>query len=522
MVGEKSFLKRVLSSQWSFFWAGITFGVAQIVYMIGLWVQSANTGKEVILTPITVTTDLGNMFRGMEVMFYRLFDLPDFELYGESIEGVAAAGGAFVPGIGWPIVGMIVGGWLVALMERENRAWAHYPTRMLVLAFVGGAIFSYGTRLAGGCTLNHLLGGIPLMNIHSIVTVVFMGLGGGLAFLIMSKVGAAPYFKHQETRSYVCGNDPGESVTCRADRKGSSNPLYWLGLLFALLFAGVAVYGGLFNPESLQHLKNGELVDFGKSVSDRGLFYVALTLGAGIIGGIGLAKSGFGTECALVAWKSAGMMTRKDAAFAKMGVPRITRTLMRSYLPLIGIFAHWVVLLAFVVLAWILFDASPGFVGSITYQLTVGNLIGGLLLGMGAVMLVGCEVRSYMRLGMGYLNTMVGFMGFAFGYLPFTLNYQAHQAFFESTLLMEKHKVYDLIFPNSLTGQQIVLAAWWLLLLAGLFYFIKKGSRNTGASQQSLVRLNTEDLQNEIDELGSRQGGRIGDVEIPAPVPVKA
>lgn len=51
-------------------------------------------------------------------------DPPDFELYGKSIEGAAAAGGAFVPGIGWPIVGMIVGGWPVAVMERENRAWA--------------------------------------------------------------------------------------------------------------------------------------------------------------------------------------------------------------------------------------------------------------------------------------------------------------------------------------------------------------------------------------------------------------
>jgi len=58
--------------------------------------------------------------------------------------------------------------------------------------------------------------------------------------------------------------------------------------------------------------------------------------------------------------------------------------------------------------------------------------------------------------------------------------------------------------------------------LAGLFYFIKKGSRNTDAREGSLVRLNTEDLRSEIDTLGSKQGGRIGDVEIPVPVPVKA
>ena len=30
----------------------------------------------------------------------------------------------------------------------------------------------------------------------------------------------------------------------------------------------------------------------------------------------------------------------------------------------------------------------------------VGNLLGGLLLGGGAVLLIGCEIRSYMRVGL--------------------------------------------------------------------------------------------------------------------------
>ena len=53
--------------QWSFFWAGITFGVAQIIYMLGLWLPKALDGKSSLLKPITVTTDLGKMFRGLEV-----------------------------------------------------------------------------------------------------------------------------------------------------------------------------------------------------------------------------------------------------------------------------------------------------------------------------------------------------------------------------------------------------------------------------------------------------------------------
>jgi len=517
MGKEENFIKRYSKVQWSFFWAGITFGIAQIIYMIGLWIQTANSGGTPVLKPITVTTDLGKMFRGMEVGFYRLFDLSDYQLYGKAIDGVASTGGAFVPGIGWPIVGMIIGGFLVSRMERESRAWAYYSPKVLWIAFFGGAIFSYGTRLAGGCTLNHLMGGIPLMNVHSSITVIFMAMGGAAGFYVLGRVGMASYFKHQETRSYVCGNDPGESVTCRSDKKGTSNPLYWIGLTFALFFIGIAVYGGFFNPESLQHLKNGELVDFSKSVDSKGWYYILITLGAGILGGVGLAKSGMGTECALVSWEAGSMMAKNDSFYAKLGVPRITRTLMRSYLPLIGLMAHWVVMLAFIVIAWFIYDVAPGFSGSLKYQTTAGSLIGGVLLGFGAVCLIGCEIRSYMRLGMGYLNTMVGFMGFAFGYLPFTLMFDQHKEFLSSTLMIETYHWYEFISPNSILGQKFVLLVWWAILLYGLFYMLKAGARNTGASTDSLLHKNTEDVQNEIDEKGKRQNGVIDGAVVPVP-----
>jgi len=226
MNKEQSFLKRYTRAQWSFFWAGITFGIAQIVYMLGLWIQKLEAGGTPVLKPITVTTDLGKMFRGLETFIYRLFDLPDFELYGKAVDGIASTGGAFVPGIGWPIVGMMIGGFLVARMERESRSWAYYSPRVLLISFIGGMMFSYGTRLAGGCTLNHLMGGIPLMNVHSFITVFFMAIGGAAGFYMLGRVGMAPYFKHQETKSYVCGNDAGEAATCPNHKKGYQNPLY--------------------------------------------------------------------------------------------------------------------------------------------------------------------------------------------------------------------------------------------------------------------------------------------------------
>ena len=146
--------------------------------------------------PITVTTDLGKMFRALEVAFYKLTGLPDQGLYGRAVQladGTWVSIGdktvsPFVPGVGWQIIGMALGGLLVVLLEREPRIWAKYSTKLLLTSFVGGILFSYGTRLAGGCTLNHLLGGVPMMNIHSSVTLIFMSIGGLLAFLWMSKM----------------------------------------------------------------------------------------------------------------------------------------------------------------------------------------------------------------------------------------------------------------------------------------------------------------------------------------------
>ena len=516
---QETFMGRLMRKQWSFFLAGIVFGIAQIIYMVALWMQAWNGGGQAESTPITVTTDLGKMFRGMEMFLYKLFNLPDFELYGTSLNGIAN-GGAFVPGVGWPIVGMMIGGYIVARLERENRTWVKYSPRILAISFLGGILFSYGTRLAGGCTLNHLLGGLPMMSIGSTFTVLMMGMGGGLAFLVMSKLNVASNFKHQETRSYLMNNDAGEAPLYDPHYRPTGRPIYWISLAFVLIFLGVAVWGGLFNPESLQHLKNGEMAAVGKSIDAGGWALFVGTLAAGIIAGIGMAKSGFGTECALVAAESAGAMTKKDAHFARMGVPRITRTLMRGYIPMIGVAASWIVMLSFMLGAWVFFGIKPGFEGGVKEQFTAGNLIGGLLLGMGAVLLIGCEIRSYMRIGLGYLNTWVGFMGFAVGYLPYTQFEAAHIAFQEATLFTTTHKWYQLAFPDNLAMQQLMLFGWLVLIVLLVGVLIRKGMRNTGLDRGTLLNKNMEDIQTHIDLVAAHNGGRIGRAVAPSPVPL--
>ena len=534
-------LKKLIKNQWSYVYAGVMFGIAQIVYMIGLWVNSVNHGKTVHLKPITVTTDLGKMFRGFEVFINNVFGFKS-ELYGKYgtvvVDGVEkvlpATGGAFIPGVGWPIVGMILGGFLVAKMENESRSWAYFSKKALLVSFIGGALFSYGTRLGGGCTLNHLMGGVPMMNIHSLVTVIFMAIGGALGFWIMAKLKLANYFKHQETLSYVKNADKGEQATYKEGYKPTKRPIYWIALTFSLIFVFVAVYNGFFDGESMQHIKGDAIKPFNKSVDHKGWFYVILTLVAGVLGGIGLAKSGFGTECSLVAMETGSDMTKNDKKYAYMGVPKITRTLMRSYAPIIGIATHWVVMLAFIIIAWVFLGAEPAFAGKVKYSLTAGSFIGGLLLGIGAVTLIGCEIRSYMRLGIGYLNTMVGFMGFAVGYLPFTLFYKGHKAFLNGTViaggdpkkgiegsLTNKYKVYEL-FSDSVGVQQFILVLWWVFLLALTLYFIKKGMKNTGLQKVHIVHRNTEEAQEYIEEQAAKNNGLVNGVPAPMPVPPEA
>jgi hypothetical protein len=62
--------------------------------------------------------------------------------------------------------------------------------------------------------------------------------------------------------------------------------------------------------------------------------YVVITLIAGIIAGFAMAKSGFGTECALISAEASAMIRSDEKKWNKLGLPNITRTLFKGLLPL--------------------------------------------------------------------------------------------------------------------------------------------------------------------------------------------
>ena len=500
-------MKKFFTKQWSFLWAGIIFGVAQIVYLLGTMLPKILDGKTPSVKPMTVTTDLGKMFRAIEVWITNTFGFSDFQVYGNSVladnGATVNSGGAFVPGIGWIILGMLIGGWIVGRVEGDSRVWVKYSKKMLFVSFVGGIVFSYGTRLAGGCTLNHLLGGVPMMSIHSLVAIVFMSIGGLSAFFLMGKLNLSHNFKHQNTKLYskaaFTSGDKAECTNYDPDYKPKRRIIFWISLTFLVLFFGVAIFGGLFSPDFFSHLKDGKIIPFNKGFAHKGLLYGMITLFSGILAGFAMAKSGFGTECALVSAEAGAMIKKNEEKYAKEGLPRITRTLFKGLLPLQGVTAAWIVTLGGIILFWGFFGFKHGFSGSVKYQLTAGVPIGGFLLGAGAVLLVGCEIRSYMRLGLGYLNTWVGFMGFAVGYLPFVLFFKEHKAFLKNSVWIEKY-----YWPQIFTDSHLIQVIIAILFLIGLIFFlrflIKKGAKDTGTTKEAIINLNTEDLQYMIDK----------------------
>lgn len=528
-------MRKYLTTQWSFLWAGLAFGIAQIIYMVGLFAPKWAEGQVPVVKPITVTTDLGKMFRGMEVWVCKTLGISDTGLYGTSTvladgSWIPTAEGAFYPGVGWPIVGMMLGGLLVAIFEKEGRGWAKYEWKMLLVSFIGGAFFSYGTRLAGGCTLNHLLGGIPMMNIHSMVAVVFMSLGGLFGFFIMGQIGLSKYFKHQETLwytedQYAKGN-LSECVCYDPSYKPNRDWIRWIGIAFSVIFFGVAIVAGLFNSEMLQHVKDAahvdDLIAFNKSIEHKGFWYVLLTLAAGVIAGFGMAKSGFGTECGLLTAEAHHFTTKNDTVMDAFQMPKITKTMFRGMLPFVGISAMWVMVSAFIIVTWGFLGYKHGFTDSIKYALTAGVPLGGFSLGMGAVLLIGCEIRSYMRIGLGYTNTLIGFIGFAVGYLPFTLYYKEHMDFFYATDVLGTQAALKageegLYFIPQLFSDnhwvQVGVAIVWLLIIIRLFMWsIKKGARALGTTTTKVANLNTEDIHVEtfVDEPYAKTAERLG------------
>ena len=454
-----------LRKQWPFWISGVFVGVAEIMNYI------------VLEKPIGLTTGLVEMTAALEQTV-----APGIDWWSR----------AYDPNVHWIIIGVVFGAWLVARAERESRGWVKYPARELVLAFVGGFVFSFGTRLAHGCTTHHFLGGLPSMSTASLLYLTTILPAGFLTFYLMSKMRIGYVFKGQENRAtaeYGCkvgGKMELDGRACVASR--DYNPRRdWLRVsILVLMFAffmnaivGSFVYGtedGLFG--------------WNYAISSIGWGLAIWLLLVGIVAGIGMAKTGFGTECAFMTPEvSMGLEHQENFFEKKWLIPGSTRVMFRSMSPFTAIFIEILMLWGAIMIGWQYFDIKLPLGMNPTWIL----LLGAACQGFGSVAMIGCEIRTYMRLGLGYMTAVAAFPGFLLGYLPYTLYVDFWEDLARDTTISRIKHVPDM-FGHDPTVQAMVGIAYGILIVGLLVWSVKRGMRLTGFSFRDLMTHANDEL----------------------------
>ena len=405
-----------------------------------------------------------------------------------------------------------MGAWLVGRLEGESRNWVKYSPGMLFVALLGGVIFGFGTRLGPGCTTHHhIFGGLAVMSVASL-TIAVVGLPFAfLAFEFVAKLGYGPYFKHQETRA-VCqtcrnaGLDPDDEACrvldeetlaeCREYRTRSWSMTMRLVLdenynpwKSVLRMAAWSIVGAVI----LSSLYTGFFGSTDQALGSGPLWPNIIRLIAGACLGFGIAKAGVGTECGLMAPES---LLVPESHYRKLKIPVVTQRMFQALLPVSGILAAILVLNVAVLVMWLGFgwpvpDAAPKPQG---WGLHVGHLLAAPCLAIGSVFMIGCEIRSYGRVGLGYLTGIVGLIGFYVGYLPYVYFQKAIDGFIANHTFLRATNIPELLSSDPI-GQKVV-GVLYTASLVGLFVpgCRERAQKRIGATPREYLTVNTDDL----------------------------
>ncbi|CAK0780722.1 Sulf_transp domain-containing protein [Gammaproteobacteria bacterium] len=446
-------LNSIISKQWPFWAGGLFVGLAEILYYYHY-----------------------NDFIGVTTGFAQMYAVSEKHIF--HLDWV---GRVYEPGIHWVILGAILGARLVALGEKELRGWVQYRWQMLLMSFMGGFLFSLGTRFAKGCTTHHFIGGLSSMSISSWV-VLFSGIPFAfLAFKFAIWTGMGGYFRHQETWEIAkrYHQDPDQPQPgYNPDYNPRRDPLRWFLNIFFVTFLLVPLYFALFTNEIVG------------GISDMGWNNILWLFGPGLLFGIGIAKCGFGTECAVMSPEAA---LTTPALYRAGGVPIATYRMFRSTLPLQGFMVAIVIFNLFILASWLTGHGRiPNAAGS--QGLYWGHILGGPMLAMGAVFMIGCEVRTYARLGLGYATALAALPGFYFGYLPYTFfKEQIDAVAFGHGLT--RFTTVPKWAAGTLGGTEVAWSIVYSLLLIGILIFSFEGGRRfLQTSLGNLLRSNTDEL----------------------------
>lgn len=108
---------------------------------------------------------------------------------GETFSGGGGPGLDVVAMVQYPLIlGIVFGSTLSAKLLREFKFYWNVPRRQLVTVFTGGVVMALGARMAPGCNVWHLMGGLPILAIQSLFFVAGMIPGAWLGSQLIKRI----------------------------------------------------------------------------------------------------------------------------------------------------------------------------------------------------------------------------------------------------------------------------------------------------------------------------------------------
>ncbi len=495
-----SWLKR----QWPWWTAGILTATAEIINFLFLPLGHPKHKF------IGVTSGMARMLAGVETT-----------LFGGSL---IATKPDYQPSIQWVIIGAMIAALVFAWLEGEFRSWAKYPKKGLGFVALGAFLFAWGTRVAGGCTLHHLLGGFAAMNIKSWVVMAFATIGALIGFVVLRNLNLSQYFKSQETLWFTleaAKRGWADGLTASGDVKESKGLRYALYAVLGIIvvvvfynaFAGNSYAIAQGWAESIEKTKM-----YGAMLISKNLGNILMLVIVGILLGTSVAKTGFGTECGLINPELGREVEKGEAQSARRWrIPYSLRTVFVSFQPFAALSLHifltgLVMFIAFAFFGimeghhWATEAFAQGYTGplgaefhkvgtSIRENTTLSmDIFGGLLLGLGTIFMIGCEFRNYGRTGLLYITGLLIWPFFYLGYLPYTLARDFWDGLMASGHYLPTTFFPALVAPNSPTVQAIIYALYLAFWLYMIFWAFKRGARNVGVKPNDLLKMSSEDM----------------------------
>jgi len=492
-----------IKRQWPWWTAGVLTATAEAINFLFLPLGHPKHKF------IGVTSGMARMLAGVEST-----------LFGGSL---IATKPDYQPAIQWVIIGAMIAALVLAWLEGETRAWVKYPKKTLVFVALGAFLFAMGTRVAGGCTLHHLMGGFAAMNLKSWVVMFSATIGALIGFVILRNLNLSQYFKSQETmwftleaarQGWVDGLPGSDKVK---EPKAIRYALYAILLVIMALIAYNAVAGNDYAVRvfgvSFEKTKI-----YGSMLSARNLPNIIMLLIVGALLGAAVAKTGFGTECGLINPELGREAEQGEKVAARRWrIPYSLRTVFLSYQPFAALSLHIFLTGLVMFIAFAFFGIMEGhhwateafaakYVGplgaefhhvgtSIRENTTLSmDIFGGLLLGLGTIFMIGCEFRNYGRTGLLYITGLLIWPFFYLGYLPYTLARDFWDGLMASGHYAPTTFVPALIAPQSPTLQVLIYAlylAFWLYMVVWAF---RRGARNVGVKPGDLLKMSSEDM----------------------------